>query len=127
MRYADKNWAGIGWALFILGAYLYFPSILGAVSLIHYLFHVPYVAGALLGKYLVYSGIGLAAVLALIQRRLAGLGEVMHVIQVFADVMSYLRIYALSLAGMIMASTFNDIAMSMPFYIGILIIFSATP
>lgn len=123
LRYADKNWAGIGWALFILGAYLYFPSILGAVSLIHYLFHVPYVAGALLGKYLVYSGIGLAAVLALIQRRLAGLGEVMHVIQVFADVMSYLRIYALSLAGMIMASTFNDIAMSMPFYIGILIIF----
>ncbi|MBI3900851.1 MAG: V-type ATP synthase subunit I, partial [Chlamydiia bacterium] len=44
------------------------------------------------------------------------------VIQVFADVMSYLRIYALSLAGMIMAATFNRIAASAPFFLGILVI-----
>jgi len=122
LRYVDKNWAGIGWVIFMIGAYLYFPSILGAVSLIHYIFHVPYEFGTLLGKYLVYAGLGIAVILAILQRRLAGLAEVMHVIQVFADVMSYLRIYALSLAGLIMASTFNRIAFSVPFYIGFLII-----
>lgn len=122
VRYANKNWSGIGWAIFIVGAYLFFPSILGAVSLIHYVFLVPYVEGALIGKYMVYGGIGLAAVLAIIQHRLSGLAEVMHVVQVFADVMSYLRIYALSLAGMIMASTFNHIASELPWVLGILII-----
>lgn len=122
LRYLDKNWAGAGWAIFMVGAYLYFPSILGAVSLIHYLFHVPYVEGTLIGKYLVYSGLGLAVILALIQHKWKGMAEIMHVVQVFADVMSYLRLYALSLAGMIMAATFNNIAHSAPFILGLLII-----
>jgi V/A-type H+-transporting ATPase subunit I len=123
LRYLDKNWAGLGWAIFMVGAYLYFPSILGAISLIHYIFHVPYHSGALIGKYLVYGGVSLAVLLALIQKRLAGAAEIMQVIQVFADVMSYLRIYALSLAGMIMAATFNNIAHSAPLVLGILVIF----
>lgn len=122
LRYVDKNWSGLGWAIFMIGAYLYFPSILGAVSLIHYVLHVPYELGTYIGKYLVYIGLGLAVLLALIQNRLRGIAEIMNVVQVFADVMSYLRIYALSLAGMIMAATFNHIAMSMPIYIGIFII-----
>lgn len=122
LRYAGKNWSGVGWAIFIVGAYLYFPSILGAVSLIHYVFLVPYAEGTLIGKYLVYGGLGLAVVLAIIQNRLKGLAEAMHVVQVFADVMSYLRIYALSLAGMIMASTFNNIASKLPLVLGIIII-----
>ncbi len=122
IRYLDKNWSGIGWIIFMVGGYLYFPSILNATSLIHYIFNIPYESGALLGKYLVYGGLGLAAVLAVIQRKLKGLAEIMHVIQVFADVMSYLRIYALSLAGMIMAETFNDMASKMPFYFGIFVI-----
>jgi V/A-type H+/Na+-transporting ATPase subunit I len=121
-RYLDKNWAGLGWIIFIIGAYLYFPSILGAVSLIHYIFHVPYALGTQLGQYLVYAGLGLAVILSLIQNRLGGLAEIMHVVQVFADIMSYLRIYALSLAGMIMATTFNNIALKTPLYIGIFII-----
>lgn len=123
IRYANKNWSGIGWAIFIVGAYLYFPSILGAVSIIHYVFLVPYAEGTIIGKYLVFGGLSLAVVLALIQHRLKGLAEAMHVVQVFADVMSYLRIYALSLAGMIMASTFNNIASKLPFVLGLLIIF----
>jgi V/A-type H+/Na+-transporting ATPase subunit I len=122
LRYVDKNWAGLGWAIFMVGAYLYFPSILDAVSLIHYIFHIPYASGALVGKYLVYIGLGLAVLLAIIQRRVAGLAEIMHVIQVFADVMSYLRIYALALAGMIMATTFNQIASRAPLVVGILLI-----
>jgi V/A-type H+-transporting ATPase subunit I len=122
LRYADKNWSGVGWSIFMIGAYLYFPSILGAVSLVHYVFHVPYDPGTMLGKYLVYGGLSLAVILAILQRKLVGIAEIMHVIQVFADVMSYLRIYALSLAGMIMADTFNRIALSVPFYIGFLIL-----
>jgi len=122
LRYIDKNWSGAGWIIFMVGAYLYFPSILKATSLIHYLFGIPAVEGAKIGFYLIFIGIGLAALLAMIQRKLAGLGEVMHVIQIFADVMSYLRIYALSLAGVIMASTFDKIGTSMPLYFGIFIL-----
>jgi V/A-type H+/Na+-transporting ATPase subunit I len=122
LRYAPINWSGIGWAIFIVGAYLFFPSILGSVSLIHYVFKVPYAEGALIGKYLVYSGLAIAFVLSVIQNKLKGIAEIMHVVQVFADVMSYLRIYALSLAGMIMASTFNNIAGKLPWILGILII-----
>jgi V/A-type H+-transporting ATPase subunit I len=122
LRYADRNWSAFGWVLFIIGAYLYFPSLLKAVSLIHYLFHIPPVLGAEIGYYLLLGGIGLATVLALIQKKWAGLVEPMQVIQVFADVMSYLRIYALALAGVIMAQTFNNIASKAPLIFGILII-----
>ncbi len=122
LRYLDRNWAGAGWVVFMVGSYLYFPLILGAVSLIHYIFHIPYQMGGDIGHYILFGGLGLTVALALIQHRLRGIGEIMQVIGVFADVMSYLRIYALSLAGMIMASTFNQIGTSMPLYIGIFII-----
>ncbi|NGX60721.1 MAG: hypothetical protein K940chlam9_00189 [Chlamydiae bacterium] len=122
LRYLDKNWAAAGWVTFIIGSYLCFPAILGAISLIHYIFHIPYEPGTILGQYLLYTGLGLVVVLAIIQKKLAGAFEIMHVIGVFADVMSYLRIYALSLAGMIMATTFNQIGMKMPLYLGIFII-----
>ena len=62
------------------------------------------------GPTIIFTGIGLSVVLALIQEKLRGLGEIVNVIQVFADVLSYLRLYALGLAGMIMASTFNMLA-----------------
>ncbi|MEZ5315666.1 MAG: V-type ATP synthase subunit I [Chlamydiales bacterium] len=121
VRYLDRNWAGLGWILFMIGAYLYFPIVLGALSMIHYIFHIPYEVGGEVGKYILFIGLGLTVILALIQKRLQGLGEIMHVIEVFADVMSYLRIYALSLAGMIMGATFNQIGTSMPIYIGIFV------
>ncbi len=76
----------------------------------------------MIGRILVYGGLSLAVILAVLQRRLVGVTEILGVIQVFADVMSYLRIYALSLAGMIMGSTFNRIAMGMPWYFGIFIL-----
>lgn len=124
LRNLDRSWSGIGWIFFLIGAYMYFPSILKAHSLIHYLFGLPEKEGANFGFYLIFIGIGLASILSIIQKKLAGLAEPMHVIQVFADVMSYLRIYALSLAGMVMASTFNHIGTSVPIYVGILIIFA---
>lgn len=121
-RYLLRNWAGLGWIVFMIGGYLYFPVVLKATSLIHYVFGIPYEAGGQVGIYLIFIGIGLATILAIIQNRVKGLAEIAQVIGVFADVMSYLRIYALSLAGMIMASTFNNIGTSMPFYLGIFVI-----
>lgn len=123
LRYIDKSWSGLGWILFIIGGYLFFPSILKATSLIHYLIGIPKVMGAIIGKNLLFGGIALAAVLAVIQKRLQGLSEVMHSIGIFADVMSYLRLYALSLAGMIMASTFDKMGANAPIYVGPFIIF----
>lgn len=122
MRYLGRNWAGLGWIVFMAGGYLYFPLVLKAISLIHFVFGVPYEFGGQLGLYLIYGGLGLAVLLSIIQNRLGGLGEIMHVIGVFADVMSYLRIYALSLAGLIMASTFDHMGTSMPIYLGIFVI-----
>ena len=122
LRYLDRHWAGVGWVIFMAGCYLFFPSILKAVSLGHYILGIDPVGGAKIGIYMLFSGLGLAMVLSVIQNKMAGLGEVMHVIGVFADVMSYLRIYALSLAGMIMATTFDQIGTSVPLYVGIFIL-----
>ena len=47
---------------------------------------------------------------------------ILNVVQVFSDVLSYLRLYALSLAGMIMADTFNTMGLQLNFFGGILII-----
>jgi len=121
-RYLDRRWSSLGWMIFLIGGYAYFPSVIKATSLIYFILNVPAEEAAQIGLWMIYGGIGLATLLAIIQNKWAGLVEPMHVISVFADVMSYLRIYALSLAGMIMASTFNHIGMSMPFYIGFIII-----
>ncbi len=108
LRYANRNWASIVWLLFIIGAYLYFPVYLKSTSIIHFAFGVPKEAGAQNGLYLMIGGLILATALALIQHRLAGILEPMTVIQLFADAMSYLRLYALGLSGAMLISTMND-------------------
>ena len=40
----------------------------------------------------------------------------------FADTLSYLRLYALGLAGAIVGSTINEIASGMPLILGVLLI-----
>lgn len=122
VRYLDRNWSGLGWIIFMIGSYLYFPLILGSLSLIHYIFHIPYEFGGMIGKYMLFCGLGLVVVLGVIQHSWKGIGEIVHVIGVFADVMSYLRIYALSLAGMVMGTTFDQIGLSMPIYLGVFVI-----
>lgn len=111
-RYLDRNWSGLGWILFILGGYLFFPSVVGGTSMVHYLFNDDKAKAAAQGLFLVYTGIGLAMAIAVIQRKILGLLEIQNLIQVFADILSYLRLYALGLAGSIMSATFNDMAAS---------------
>lgn len=117
LRYVDRNWAAIGWIIFMVGAYLYAPYYLHVTSIIHFALGVPRII-ANNGIYLMIGGISLAFILGLIQHRLKGLLEPMTVIQIFADTMSYLRIYALSLAGAMVSATINEFAGATIFVLG---------
>jgi V/A-type H+/Na+-transporting ATPase subunit I len=122
LRYLWRHWAGIGWIAFMLGGYLFFPSILKATSLVNFLGLVDKTTAQEFGLQLLYTGIAVALFLALLQKRLKGIGEIATMIQVFADVLSYLRLYALGLAGAIMADTFNDLGQNVGLFLGVLLI-----
>lgn len=122
LRNLRASWAGIGWILAMIGGYLYFPEYLNSTSLVHFALGVERAAGAVVGFDLLLGGIGVACVLALIQHRAGGATEILNVIGVFSDVLSYLRLYALGLAGAMMSSTFNEIGGSMPLVIGSVVI-----
>lgn len=127
IRYLTRNLSSIGWLCFIVGGYLFFPSMMNdATSIFNFLGLVPKKLGSDIGMQLVYIGIGIAWVFALIQHKKKGLEEPLKCIQIFADVLSYLRLYALSLAGIIMAETFNhmgrDVAHNFGYVFGFFII-----
>jgi V/A-type H+-transporting ATPase subunit I len=110
LRNMTRNWTGLGWILFMVGGYLYFPSFLEATSFLNFLGIISKQVSFTIGKQMLFAGLGLVFIIALLQKRKWGaLHELTNAIQVFGDVLSYLRLYALSLAGMIMASTFNDL------------------
>lgn len=107
LRYSLRNWANFGWIAFLIGGYLFFPTMLHVTSMANFLGWVhPEMAGAV-GKQLVYVGIGSALVLSLFQHKWKGFKELTKVIELFGDILSYLRLYALALAGTILAETFN--------------------
>lgn len=123
LRNSKRNWAGLGWIVFMIGGYLYFPLFLDATSFLNFLGVISKAASAFYGKYLLYSGLGLVFLLSLLEgKKWGALHEVTNAIQVFADVLSYLRLYALALAGMIMASTFNELGMEAGIFGGTIII-----
>ncbi|BAE81102.1 V-type ATP synthase subunit I [Chlamydia felis Fe/C-56] len=110
LRYIRQRYSGVGWIIFMCGAYLYLPLYLQSVSLIHYLLHVPYDFGGVIGYYGVFVGIGIAVAGAIVQRGFCGIDEITVIIQVFSDVLSYLRIYALGLAGAMVGTTIVQIS-----------------
>jgi len=123
LRYLTRNWTGIGWILFMIGGYLYFPSFLEATSFLNFLGWISKPVAYVIGKQLLYTGLILVFLISLLQKKKWGaFHELTNAIQIFADVLSYLRLYALALAGMIMAGTFNDLGMKAGFIGGILII-----
>jgi V/A-type H+-transporting ATPase subunit I len=122
LRYARRHWAGIGWILAIWGGYLYFPSILNTTSLVNFLQLMPKHSAYEIGLQLLLSGVGLAVALSIVQKRWVGLLEITKVIEIFADILSYLRLYALGLATMILASTFNQLGREVGFVAGFFII-----
>lgn len=122
LRNLKRSWNGYGWILFLVGAYLYFPSYLHVTSMIHFVFGIDKAGAGQNGLHLIFAGIGLATALAVAQHKLSGLIEPMAVGQVFADSMSYLRLYALGLSGAMLTSTINDLASGLNFVIGFAII-----
>lgn len=109
LRGARTAPSSIGWVLFLIGGYLYFPSLINVTTIVYTLFGLSIAFSAQVGLWLLCGGIGLACGIALIQEKLKGLAEITKALQIFADVLSYLRLYALALAGMILASTFNGL------------------
>ncbi len=106
-RYLRRHIAGIGWILFMIGGYLVAPSFLNTISMIQWIALVPMEQAINLGKQLLLTGGGFVLFAAIVQHRLKGIFEWAHIIQLFSDILSYLRIYALNLAGAIIAATFN--------------------
>lgn len=123
LRYLRRNIAGLGWILFMFGGYLFFPSLLNATIIPEFMGWVDRSTARTIGIQLLLTGIGFATLTALIQRRWKGIGEITNMVQVFADVLSYLRLYALSLAGAIMASTFNQEGSALGYFFGFIVIF----
>lgn len=121
-RYARRSWSYWGWMVFLIGGYLYFPTYVGAPTFVNYLFHVPFEQAGHVGLQLLLVGMSGAFIASIIQNGLLGLTEVMNLIQVFADVLSYLRLYALGLSGAILAGTINQMAASMPFVLAVLLL-----
>jgi len=121
-RYLPRNYANLGWVLFSIGGYFYFPAYLQSASLMQFLNIMSEDLGRALGYQLILVGIGLSVIIALIQKKLKGLMEIANVVQVFADILSYLRLYALALASSIMAATFNDMGVKLGLFFGVIVI-----
>lgn len=122
LRYFPRHFAGLGWVAFMIGGYLYFPSMLHATSFLNFLNIISKETASAVGLQMIYGGIAAALLLALIQKRLKGLSEISLLVQVFADVLSYLRLYALALAGASLAATFNEMGRNVGLFFGWIII-----
>lgn len=122
LRYIKKNPGYIGWIIFLIGSYLYFPVFLDAPSLLNYVFNIPYSAGGEAGLQMIFGGIAWAVGFSVFRNGLIGLTEVMTLIQVFGDVLSYLRLYALGLSGSILSGTINSMSSHMPFLLAVVLI-----
>lgn len=122
LRNVRRTYSGLGWAIFLVGGYLFVPGVLHTSSMINYIGLVSEQLAQNIGQQMLYIGGGLAIVLAIFQDRLKGIGEVFQVIQIFADTLSYLRLYALGMASMILAATFNELGEMVGLAFGFIII-----
>ncbi len=110
IRYMRRNWAGLGWITFMIGGYLFFPKVLNATTILNFTGVLPKATCYAFGEWMVYGGIVMAFMASLITKGIgAAFHELMNTISVFSDGVSYLRLYALALAGMVIGSTFNTL------------------
>lgn len=122
-RYVLRNIANAGWILCIVGGYLYFANFLHAPSMIYYLFHLDPTFSASIGLQLLICGLIFTFTISVIKNGFADLFMVvLAAVSVFADILSYLRLYALGLAGGIVSGMINSLADSFPFVIAAILI-----
>jgi V/A-type H+-transporting ATPase subunit I len=122
MRYLRRNLHYLGWILFIIGGYLYIPYYLQATSILNFALHIDKAESAHIGLYLLFGGLTLAMIATLFKHGPLGIFECMFAVQIFGDIMSYLRIYALGFAGAIVATISNQAYASVPLIFGILLV-----
>lgn len=125
LRYSVRNWNNLGWVVFLIGGYLYFSYHLKVPSFFNFVGGIDLEKGGQIGFDLMIGGILFACIGSIIRYGITGIFELMILIQVFADVLSYLRLYALALAGAIVAATVNDIAASIPLVLGALLVIAS--
>jgi V/A-type H+-transporting ATPase subunit I len=123
LRTLRHNIAGLGWIVFMIGGFLYCPLVLRATSALQFMGWVGKGQAAAIGFQCLCGGLGFALLAAIVQRGIKkGISEIANLIQIFADVLSYLRLYALSLAGTILASTFNLEGQALGLVLGLVVI-----
>ncbi len=110
MRNLRRNWGGIGWIGTLFGGYLFFQKVLNGTSMVVYTGLIDKDLSIVIGEQMLYGGVGLAVVCGILQARgLSGITVIFKAIEIFSDVLSYLRLYALGLASVVLAGTFNEI------------------
>lgn len=122
LRYIKRNWSGIGWILVMIGGYLFAPTFLQTTSSFYYLSGMDVAKGGQIGLQLVAIGLLTAVGLSVVKHKFLGIFEIMTSIQVFADVLSYLRLFALGLAGAIVGATINELAAGLPAVLAVIMI-----
>ena len=122
-RYLPRHWGNIGWIVFLIGAYLYVPIFLGAASMANFALGLDGESAARNGLYMIYGGISLAFIFAVVKYGVLGIFDaISQLIQIFGDVLSYLRLYALGLAGALLTATIIDLAAGLPVVLGIILL-----
>jgi V/A-type H+-transporting ATPase subunit I len=122
VRYLGRNIGNAGWLLFIVGSYLYVVNYLHVTSIVHYLFGIDPEIGANIGLQLLGSGLAFSVVTSIIKCGFTGIFEAMTAVQIFSDVLSYLRLYALGLSGAIVGSVINEMADKVPFMVAVVLL-----
>lgn len=121
-RGIKKHWAYAGWIILILGGYLYAPAFLNASSITNYVLGITPEAAARNGLYMIIAGFSLGVILSAAQHKIVGVLESTVVIQIFGDILSYMRLYALGLAAAMLAATVGEMAASVPVFFGVIIL-----
>jgi V/A-type H+-transporting ATPase subunit I len=122
IRYMRRNWAGLGWITFMVGGYLFFPKVLNATTMLNFTGILSKATCYAIGEPMVYAGVAMAFVASFIVKKWGAFHEIMNAIGVFSDCVSYLRLYALALAGMVIGNTFNTLGFDAGWLGGIFII-----
>ena len=106
----------------MIGGYLFCPSVIQAQTIVNYLDWLTPEQSRNIGLIFLETGLGLVFLLSMLQKKWF---ELLHLPQIFGDVLSYIRLYALALASILIAKTFNSMAAGAGFLGGLIIILLA--
>ncbi len=117
LRYLRRNIAHFGWILSIIGGYLYCATYVEASSILFFLTTLTPEKSAYIGPQIIGGGLFFVLISSIATRGLSGITELTAAVQIFGDVLSYLRIYALALAGSMIGTMANELSAHLPFII----------